>query len=106
MLCVACVRLLTLCNSANRTLIPVCCRVVKGLEHFDGSWTMWETGLMDDTALKVYDTFAYHVTQANFNHRVKTVSLWTLQMTASAVLAALRNVVDPVSATLGHPSST
>ncbi|KAN0134038.1 hypothetical protein V8E53_008256 [Lactarius tabidus] len=83
--------------NANRTLIPVCCRVVKGLEHFDGSWTMWETGLMDDTALKVYDTFAYHVTQANFNHRVKTVSLWTLQMTASAVLAALRNVVDPVS---------
>jgi hypothetical protein len=54
-------------------------------------------GLMDDTALKVYDTFAYHVTQANFNHRVKTVSLWTLQMTASAVLAALRNVVDPAS---------
>ncbi len=52
---------------------------------------------MDDIALKVYDTFAYHVTQANFNHRVKTVSLWSLQMTASAVLAALRNVMDPVS---------
>lgn len=55
-------------------------------------------GLMDDIALKVYDAFAYHVTQANFNHRVKTVSLWSLQMTASAVLAALRSVVDPVSA--------
>ena len=54
-------------------------------------------GLMDDTALKVYDTFAYHVTQANFNHRVKTVSLWTLQMTAGAVLTALRNVVDSAS---------
>jgi mitochondrial distribution and morphology protein 31 len=52
---------------------------------------------MDDIALKVYDAFAYHVTQANFNHRVKTVSLWSLQMTASAVLAALRTVVDPVS---------
>ncbi|KAI9463718.1 mitochondrial distribution and morphology proteins-domain-containing protein [Lactarius psammicola] len=75
--------------NANRTLIPVRCRVVKGLEHFDGSWTV--PGLMDDIALKVYDTFAYHVTQANFNHRVKTVSLWSLQMTASAVLAALRN---------------
>jgi distribution and morphology protein 31 len=52
---------------------------------------------MDDIALKVYDAFAYHVTQANFNHRVKTVSLWSLQMTASAVLTALRSVVDPVS---------
>ena len=54
-------------------------------------------GLMDDIALKVYDAFAYHVTQANFNHRGKTVSLWSLQMTASAVLAALRSLVDPVS---------
>jgi mitochondrial distribution and morphology protein 31 len=54
-------------------------------------------GLMDEIALKVYDAFAYHVTQANFNHRVKTVSLWSLQMTASAVLAALRSVVDPIS---------
>jgi hypothetical protein len=54
-------------------------------------------GLMDDIALKVYDAFAYHVTQANFNHRVKTVSLWSLQMTASAVLQALRSVLDPVS---------
>ncbi len=54
-------------------------------------------GLMDDIALKVYDAFAYHVTQANFNHRVKTVSLWSLQMTAGAVLAALRSVVDPIS---------
>lgn len=54
-------------------------------------------GLMDDIALKVYDAFAYHVTQANFNHRVKTVSLWSLQLTASAVLAALRSVVDPIS---------
>jgi distribution and morphology protein 31 len=52
---------------------------------------------MDDIALKVYDAFAYHVAQANFNHRVKTVSLWSLQMTASAVLTALRSVVDPVS---------
>jgi len=35
--------------------------------------------------------------QANFNHRVKKVSLWSLQMTASAVLSALRNIVDPIA---------
>ncbi|KAI0310658.1 mitochondrial distribution and morphology proteins-domain-containing protein [Amylostereum chailletii] len=83
--------------NANRTLVPIHCRISKGLSHFDGSWTMWETGLMDDISYKVYDALAYHVTQANFNHRVKTVSLWSLQMTASAVIAALRNVVDPVA---------
>lgn len=31
------------------------------------------------------------------NKRIKTVGLWSLQMTASAVLSALRNVVDPMS---------
>lgn len=31
------------------------------------------------------------------NHRIKTVSLWSLQMTAGAVLNALRNVIDPVT---------
>ncbi|KAF8502117.1 mitochondrial distribution and morphology protein-domain-containing protein [Russula emetica] len=93
----ALIRPIVVFMNANRTLIPVRCRIVKDMDHFDGAWTMWETGLMDDIALKVYDAFAYHVTQANFNHRVKTVSLWSLQMTASAVLAALRSVVDPVS---------
>lgn len=51
-----------------------------------------------DAELKIYDALAYHVTQATMNRqRMKTVSLWSLQMTASAILAALRNTVDPVS---------
>ena len=41
--------------------------------------------------------------------RMKTVSLWSLQMTASAVLSALRNSIDPMSAQLkeayAHSSS-
>lgn len=32
------------------------------------------------------------------NHRIKTVSLWSLQMTAGAALHALRNLMDPVTA--------
>jgi distribution and morphology protein 31 len=47
--------------------------------------------------LKTYNALAHHVTQANMNRRIKTVGVWSLQMTASAVLSALRNVVDPVS---------
>jgi distribution and morphology protein 31 len=44
---------------------------------------------------------AYHVSQANMNRqRIKTVSLWSLQKTASAILSALKNVADPVSAHL------
>ncbi|KAJ8696035.1 Mitochondrial distribution and morphology protein 31, mitochondrial precursor [Pleurotus ostreatus] len=52
---------------------------------------------MDEISLKIYEALAYHVAQANMNKRIKTVGLWSLQMTASAVLSALRNVVDPVS---------
>ncbi|KAG7098363.1 hypothetical protein E1B28_000321 [Marasmius oreades] len=83
--------------NANRTLVPIHCRVVKPLSHFDGAWTMWETGLLDEISVKIYDALAYHVTQANFNRRIKTVSVWSLQMTANAVLSALRNLVDPAS---------
>ena len=49
-------------------------------------------------AVKMYDALAYHVTQVNMNRRVKAVSIWSLQKTATAVLAALRTAVDPVSA--------
>ncbi|KAJ7162025.1 mitochondrial distribution and morphology proteins-domain-containing protein [Mycena filopes] len=84
--------------NANRTLVPIRCRVVKDLSDFDGSWTMWESGLLDEISLQVYDAMAYHVTQANLNRRLKTVSLWSLQMTAGAVVSTLRTLVDPVSA--------
>ncbi|KAF7975882.1 hypothetical protein HWV62_8287 [Athelia sp. TMB] len=84
--------------NANRTLVPIHCRVVKNLSDFDGSWTMWETGLMDDISLKTYDALAYHVTQANMNRRVKAVGVWSLQMTATAVLSAMRSMIDPMRA--------
>ncbi|KAL1757651.1 hypothetical protein FB107DRAFT_259670 [Schizophyllum commune] len=83
--------------NANHTLVPIRARVVKDLSEFDGAWTMWETGLMDDISDKIYNALAYHVTQANMNKRLKTVGLWSVQMTASAVLSALRRALDPIS---------
>ncbi|EKM80591.1 hypothetical protein AGABI1DRAFT_119189 [Agaricus bisporus var. burnettii JB137-S8] len=87
--------------NANRTLVPIHCRIVKKLSDFDGSWTMWESGLMDEISIKTYDALAYHVSQSNMNRqRIRTVSLWSLQMTANAILSALKNIADPVSAHL------
>ncbi|KAF9527357.1 mitochondrial distribution and morphology protein-domain-containing protein [Crepidotus variabilis] len=87
--------------NSNRTLIPIHCRVVKDLSEFDGSWTMWETGLMDEIAAKTYDALAYHVSQSGINRqRMKTVSLWSLQRTAGAVMSALKMMTDPMSAHL------
>ncbi|EJU04401.1 hypothetical protein DACRYDRAFT_20942 [Dacryopinax primogenitus] len=79
--------------NANRTLLPIRCHIVKDLSEFDGSWTLWETGLMDDIAIKTYEALAYHV-QHGMNRNIRAVSLWSLQMTGNAVLAALRNALD------------
>ena len=51
----------------------------------------------DGDDAQVYEAMAYHVTQANFNRRLKVVSAWSLQMTASAVISALKTLVDPVA---------
>lgn len=83
--------------NANKTLVPIRCRVVKDISEFEGAWTMWETGLMDEVALKVYDALAYHVTQANFNQRVKAVSYWSLQKTIAATLSALQSMMQPMN---------
>jgi len=44
---------------------------------------------------QIYDALAYHVTQANMNRRIRTVSVWSLQKTAGAVLSTMRNFLDP-----------
>lgn len=47
--------------------------------------------------LKMYDALAFHVSEVNVNRRVRVVSIWSLQKTASAVLSAMRSAVDPLS---------
>ncbi|KAG8967867.1 Mitochondrial distribution and morphology protein 31, mitochondrial precursor [Tulasnella sp. 419] len=79
--------------NANRTLVPIHSRITKDLADFDGSWTLWQTGLSDEIALKVYDALAYHVANAN-QRRAKLVSLWGMRMTAHALITALRNISD------------
>ena len=85
------------------------------MEHFDGAWTVSYVsalysldrlsylcviaiaGLMYDISLKVYDTRSRITSHWQISIAMtKTVSLWSLQMTASAVRAALRSVVNPV----------
>lgn len=39
--------------NSRRTFIPVQCRIVKRIGDFDGSWTLWDSGLMDDLSAEV-----------------------------------------------------
>ena len=44
---------------------------------------------------------AYHVSQSTINRqRMKTISLWSLQRTAGAVMNVLKTMTDPMSAHL------
>jgi distribution and morphology protein 31 len=76
--------------NAKRTYIPVNCRIVKRLADFDGSWTVWDCGLMDDTGAEVYSAFARSVEdQQSRVRRFKRVGLWTVSLVVHALLAGV-----------------
>ena len=41
--------------NSRKTFIPINCRVVKRASEFDGSWTIFDSGLMDDLSAEVSD---------------------------------------------------
>ncbi|KAI9693972.1 MAG: Mitochondrial distribution and morphology protein 31, mitochondrial precursor [Bathelium mastoideum] len=76
--------------NSRRTFIPINCRVVKRVNEFDGSWTIFDSGLMDDLSRETYDAFARDIMddQAR-SRRIKKVGLWTLQLAAQALFLGL-----------------
>lgn len=46
--------------NTKRTFIPVNCRVVKRAGEFDGSWTIYDSGLMDDLSREVCPPFSFN----------------------------------------------
>ncbi len=42
--------------NSRKTFIPIHCRVVKSVGEFDGSWTIFDSGLMDDLSAEVSPT--------------------------------------------------
>ncbi len=93
--------------NSRKTFIPINCRVVKRAGEFDGSWTIFDSGLMDDlsaeveefkphisndmlTLFQTYQAFAQDVTdnQAKLR-RFKKVGLWSLQLAVQAFFMGL-----------------
>ncbi|KAF1971173.1 mitochondrial distribution and morphology protein family 31/32 [Bimuria novae-zelandiae CBS 107.79] len=77
--------------NTRKTFIPVNCRVVKKASEFDGSWTIYDSGLMDDISREMYDAFARDITDDNTarKRRIKKVGIWTLQLAAQALFLGL-----------------
>ncbi|KAI0395074.1 mitochondrial distribution and morphology proteins-domain-containing protein [Xylariaceae sp. FL0594] len=81
--------------NAKRTYIPIGCRIVKRASDFDGSWSIYDCGLMDDTSAEVYTAFARDVEdQQNRVRRLKKVGFWTLSVAVHALFMGMAgNVV-------------
>ena len=72
--------------NSRRTFIPINCRVVKRASDFDGSWTIYDSCLMDDLSAEVYDAFARDVTDEQARmRRFKKVGLWGVQLAVQAI---------------------
>lgn len=94
--------------NSKRSFIPINCRVVKRVDEFDGSWTIYDSGLMEDlgreascftsfrmramlTHRKVYDAFVRDVLDDEQlrRRRFKKVGIWTIQLAAQALFIGL-----------------
>ncbi|KAJ8105092.1 hypothetical protein OPT61_g10387 [Boeremia exigua] len=84
--------------NSKRTFIPVNCRVVKNARDFDGSWTLYDSGLMEEVSREMYDAFARDVLDDRTvrKRRIKKVGIWTLQLAAQALFLGLAgNMAEP-----------
>ncbi|KAJ3579744.1 hypothetical protein NPX13_g825 [Xylaria arbuscula] len=76
--------------NAKRTYIPIGCRIVKRASDFDGSWSIFDCGLMDDASAEVYTAFARDVEdQQSRVRRLKKVGFWTLSLAIHALFMGM-----------------
>ncbi|KAJ4272367.1 Mitochondrial distribution and morphology protein 31, mitochondrial precursor [Fusarium torreyae] len=81
--------------NAKKTYIPINCRIVKRASDFDGSWSIFDCGLMNDMSAETYDAFASDVeNQQSRVRRFKKVGFWTLSLAVHALFMGMAgNVV-------------
>jgi distribution and morphology protein 31 len=76
--------------NSRDTYIPVNCRIVKKLGDFEGSWTIYDSELMDDISAEVYEAFVRNVADDEARaRRIRKVGFWSLQFAAQLVLLGL-----------------
>ncbi|MCJ1239992.1 Mitochondrial distribution and morphology protein 31, mitochondrial precursor [Varicellaria rhodocarpa] len=76
--------------NSRKTFIPINCRVVKRASDFDGSWTIFDSGLMDDLSAETYDAFAKSVVDEQARlRRFRKVGLWSLQLAVQALFMGM-----------------
>ena len=73
--------------NSRDTYIPLHCYVAKRLYDFDGSWTLFDSGLMNELSTEMYNAFARDAQDEEARSlRIKKVGFWSLQFMAQLVL--------------------
>jgi mitochondrial distribution and morphology protein 31 len=76
--------------NAKRTYIPISCRIVKRASDFDGSWTVFDCGLMNDLSAETYEAFARDVEDQHSRvRRLRKVGFWTLSVAVHAIFMGM-----------------
>ncbi|KAF7867376.1 hypothetical protein EAF04_005459 [Stromatinia cepivora] len=76
--------------NAKKTFIPINCRIVKRASDFDGSWTIFDSGLMDDMSAETYEAFAKDVVDSQARmRRLKKVGFWSISMAIQAIFMGM-----------------
>ncbi|KAK2000788.1 hypothetical protein LX36DRAFT_738645 [Colletotrichum falcatum] len=76
--------------NAKKTYIPITCRIVKRVTDFDGSWSIFDCGLMDDMSAETYEAFARDIEdQQSRVRRLKKVGFWTLSLAVHALFMGM-----------------
>ncbi|KAK9709490.1 Mitochondrial distribution and morphology protein 31, mitochondrial precursor [Basidiobolus ranarum] len=74
--------------NANRTRLPIKCQLKLDLSNFDGSWTIYDSCLVDSLSEEVGKAFAQLVQdERERNRRLKRVGLWSLQSITRSLIS-------------------
>jgi len=76
--------------NSQKTFIPINCRIVKRASEFDGSWTIFDSGLMEDLSAETYEAFAKDVVDSQARmRRLKKVGFWSISLAVQALFMGL-----------------
>lgn len=74
----------------RRTFIPISCRIVKDASDFNGSWTIFDSGLMDNLSAETYEAFSKDVVDRQARmRRLKKLGLWSISLAVQALFMGL-----------------
>ncbi|TQS37505.1 hypothetical protein Golomagni_02018 [Golovinomyces magnicellulatus] len=74
----------------RRTFIPINCRIVKDISDFDGSWTIFDSCLMDNISAETYEAFAKDVVNRQARmRRLRKVGMWSISLAIQALFMGM-----------------